>query len=1554
MLFSLVSWGQVGITTAGSAYSQDFNTLASTNTSASVPIGWLFSETGSGANSTYAAGTGSDNGGNTYSFGTSGNTERCFGTLQSGSVISTIGAGFSNSTGVVLGSLVITYTGEQWRLGATGRQDRLDFQYSLNATSLSTGTWVDVNALDFLGPISTGTAGVLDGNASANRSSVSFTITGLSISSGTTFWIRWTDFNASGADDGLGIDDFSLTPQAAVTAPVISSSTSTSITTTSATLGATITSNGGQGITERGTVYGTSANPTGNVLEEGLTSVSAFTHSRTGLTPNTFYYYRGYAINSVGTGYSPDGTFTTLPLPPTGLSASSISQVAATVGWSAPTMGSAAFTYTLEIDDDVNFASINQTLSSINSANSTNSLTGLSAATTHYVRMKTVNAQGASVYSEVLNFTTQPATSPLIELSANTTSVNSYTYNAGPSSSSSVNLSGQFLNSPSTISISGLTNFEVSTDNSTFSNTGSIIVSNASLSSTPLYFRLKAGLSVANYSETAALSGAGANSISLSLSGSVTQATPVISTLPSASAINYLVALSMSALSGGVVNTPGSFAYTNPTVVPSSGGTYTANVTFTPTDAINYSSTVVSVDVTVNAITQTITFNSLPLKVVGDPTFTLGATTTSFLTITYLSSNASVATVSGNTVTIVGAGTTIITASQVGDVSYLPASAVSQILTVKEAIVKWNFENVAVSNSSVSSPTITTGSNVADLGMNTTGSTFNAVHANSSSWSTTSGNGSNKSLSVNNWSVNDYYQFNFSSIGFQNQEISFSQTGSNTGPANFKAFYSIDGVNFTELAAAYNITNDGWSGTVFKSISVRTFSLPSSCNNLTTLKIRIQCQSINPISGIFSAGGTSRIDDFLVYGDPCAAPIIITEPITSTQNGITGATVSVSASGAGLSYQWYSNTTSSNTGGTLISGATSETYTPTPASNTYYYCIVTGTCGTVTSNASGVVTGAPVSALTAGSCNSTIANNSQIVYSTWQGAGTYKYEVSGGTLSAPVTINKTWNGFQFCDITGALPGSYSVTSSFKPTNYAQFGATSTCSVILGAGVSTTEIVASQCGSTIANPNTVVNCTWKGAGTYRFEVSGGSLGSTVTVDKTWNGFQFNNVTGALPGAYSIAVSFKPTGYANFGNATTCSNITLGTGIPTTAIASAQCGTTIASTNTTVNCTWVGPGTYRFEVSGGSLGSNTVTVDKTWNGFQFNNVTGALPGTYSVAVSFKPAGQAEFGDATSCSNITLGTGVPTTAISTAQCGTTIASTNAIVNCTWVGPGTYRFVVSGGTLSSAVIVDKTWNGFQFNNVTGALPGTYNVAVSFKPNGQSQFGAASTCNSITLGSSVPTTGIFSTQCGNTIPNVNTVVNCTWVGPGTYRFVVSGGTLSGSVTLDKTWNGFQFSNITNAGPGAYTVSVYFKPTGYASFGDPTSCELIELSSSQAINSQDPQLHEDQTEGLGVEESSYVNGIEENQFQNTTWTATATSNPFAHSFQIKLNGAEGISTDVSFTAQLTDMSGKVYSQATLSKEQLEAESFGEQLAPGMYLITLRQGEELRVLRVVKR
>jgi len=192
-------------------YTQNFDTLALSGTSSVIPAGWVISEAGTAADTTYAAGTGSSTTGNTYSFGSTGSTDRALGGLRTGSLIPTIGASFQNGGTSSIQSLAISYWGEQWRLGATGRTDRLDFQYSLNATTLTDGTWTDVDLLDFLSPTTT-TTGAKDGNASANRTFLSSAITGLTLGIGELFWIRWTDFDAAGADDGLAIDDFTLTP----------------------------------------------------------------------------------------------------------------------------------------------------------------------------------------------------------------------------------------------------------------------------------------------------------------------------------------------------------------------------------------------------------------------------------------------------------------------------------------------------------------------------------------------------------------------------------------------------------------------------------------------------------------------------------------------------------------------------------------------------------------------------------------------------------------------------------------------------------------------------------------------------------------------------------------------------------------------------------------------------------------------------------------------------------------------------------------------------------------------------------------------------------------------------------------------------------------------------------------------------------------------------------------------------------------------------------------------------------------------------------------------
>lgn len=208
---SLCSGGVSFIGSLGTPYSENFDTLASSGTSSTMPAGWSFLETGTSANTVYTAGTGSGNAGDTYSFGATGSSERALGGLQSGNVIPLFGLAILNSAGSTISGLVITYTGEQWRLGAAGRVDRLDFQYSTDATSLSSGTWTDFNALDFTAPTTSGTLGALNGNAALNQTTISSTISGLSWANGSTIWLRWSDLNATGADDGLGIDNFSLT-----------------------------------------------------------------------------------------------------------------------------------------------------------------------------------------------------------------------------------------------------------------------------------------------------------------------------------------------------------------------------------------------------------------------------------------------------------------------------------------------------------------------------------------------------------------------------------------------------------------------------------------------------------------------------------------------------------------------------------------------------------------------------------------------------------------------------------------------------------------------------------------------------------------------------------------------------------------------------------------------------------------------------------------------------------------------------------------------------------------------------------------------------------------------------------------------------------------------------------------------------------------------------------------------------------------------------------------------------------------------------------------------
>jgi len=165
LLISGLSWGQVSMNTIGTPYTQNFNSLAITGTANvwtdnTTILGWYSNRV------VYVADDGTSATGGLHSYGTTANTERALGALTSGSAGTVnIGGRYTNNTGVSISSFSVSYTGEQWR--QTANAQNLVFEYQVGATSLTTGTWVAVTTLDFLA-LKTGTAGLLDGNATGN------------------------------------------------------------------------------------------------------------------------------------------------------------------------------------------------------------------------------------------------------------------------------------------------------------------------------------------------------------------------------------------------------------------------------------------------------------------------------------------------------------------------------------------------------------------------------------------------------------------------------------------------------------------------------------------------------------------------------------------------------------------------------------------------------------------------------------------------------------------------------------------------------------------------------------------------------------------------------------------------------------------------------------------------------------------------------------------------------------------------------------------------------------------------------------------------------------------------------------------------------------------------------------------------------------------------------------------------------------------------------------------------------------------------------------------
>lgn len=231
-----------------------------------------------------------------------------------------------------------------------------------------------------------------------------------------TYYVQAYATNAAGTAYGQQ-EVFNTNPSLAT----VTTAQATNITTTSITLGGTVSSDGGSTVTERGVCWSANANPSlpgsygGNPYAACGSGTGSFTYNVTYFTPGTTYYARAYAINTAGTAYGQQITFTALANLPE-VSTRTVTDITATTascGGNIISDGGG----TVTARGVCWSTSPNPTISSSHTSdgsgtgNFTSSITGLTAGTTYYVRAYATNSAGTA-YGQQMSFT--PSAKPTV------------------------------------------------------------------------------------------------------------------------------------------------------------------------------------------------------------------------------------------------------------------------------------------------------------------------------------------------------------------------------------------------------------------------------------------------------------------------------------------------------------------------------------------------------------------------------------------------------------------------------------------------------------------------------------------------------------------------------------------------------------------------------------------------------------------------------------------------------------------------------------------------------------------------------------------------------------------------------------------------------------------------------------------------------------------------------------------------------------------------------------------------------------------------------------
>ncbi len=241
----------------------------------------------------------------------------------------------------------------------------------------------------------------------------------------------------------------------------------------------------------------------------------------------------------------------------------------------------------------------------------------------------------------------------------------------------------------------------------------------------------------------------------------------------------------------------------------------------------------------------------------------------------------------------------------------------------------------------------------------------------------------------------------------------------------------------------------------------------------------------------------------------------ISSQSTATQTQcITGnfTPISVTATGVSLTYQWYSNTSASNSSGTSLgaaNGAQTSSYTPqaTAAGTLYYYCVVTGSCGTVTSAVSGAFVVNPATAITSqltGAQSQCINGTFAPISVTASGTGVLTYQWYSNTISA------NSGGLSLGTSNGAQTSSYTPQATTAGTLYY-------CCVVTGSCGSVTSNVS---GAFTVNPATSITSQSTTGQTTCLNVPFTSISITASGTGTLTYQWYSNATTGTSGGTSL--------------------------------------------------------------------------------------------------------------------------------------------------------------------------------------------------------------------------------------------------------------------------------------------------------------------------------------------------------------------------------------------------------------------------------------------------